>query len=399
MKKLYVVLDGLGDKPIKRVGNKTPLEAATTLHLNYLAGKSETGMMQAIPGVAPESDEAMLALLGFNPFVYHKGRGPLEAFGAGVKFGYKDVVLRCNFAKVSGSKILDTESEISDKEVRQLEAIKVSGARFKHTVGHRGVLILSGGVSDKVSNTNPTYKILKNYAKSQIEHSKIAHGNFCYVTTALPKNKELKTLKCRPLESSTAARKSAELINKFISAAEKILKNKTVLTRGAGIGLPRLPHLAGRWALLADMPVERAIGKLCGMAVLKKEADYRKLAKQALEMLEEYDNIYFEIKGPDSFAHRGDFRGKQKIVEKIDKEFFGTLVEGLNFDEFVICVTADHATSSKLKAHTADAVPAILHRPYNPGGGLIKFSEKFCKERGSLGLLSGVELAKLVMAS
>ena len=126
---------------------------------------------------------------------------------------------------------------------------------------------------------------------------------------------------------------------------------------------------------------------------------YKKLARQALEALEEYDNIYFEIKGPDSFAHHGDFRGKQKVIEQIDKEFFGTLVEGENLDEVVICVTADHATSSELRAHTADAVPVILHRPYNLGGGLIKFSERSCKERGSLGLLSGVELAKLVMVS
>ncbi len=400
MKKLYIVLDGLGDKPIKHLGNKTPLEAATTLHLNYLAGKSEAGVMQAIPRVAPESDEAMLALLGFDPFVYHRGRGPLEAFGAGVKFDSKDVVLRCNFAKTVGNKITNTEAEVSAKEVKRLESIKISGVRFKHTVSHRGVLILSGAVSDRVSNTNPTYKIVRNY-----------------VTTALPKNKILTKMKCIPLNKSKTAKKSAELVNKFILAAEKILKGKTILTRGAGQGLPKLPRLAGRWALLADMPVEKAIGKLCGMTVLKTQAerssagprkskafsweeqDYRKLAKQALEMLEEYDNIYFEIKGPDSFAHRGDFRGKQKIIEKIDKEFFGTLVEGENLDELVICVTADHATSSELKAHTADAVPVILHRPYNLGGGLIKFSEKFCKERGSLGLLNGPELFKLFVAA
>ncbi len=380
MKKLYIILDGLSDKPVKQLGNKTPLETATTLHLNYLAGKSEVGLMRAIPGVAPESDEAMLALLGFDPFTYHKGRGPLEAFGAGVKFGSKDVVLRCNFATVRGNKILNTEAEISNKEIKQIEAIKISGARFKHTVGHRGVLILSGKVSDRISNTNPTYRIVRNY-----------------VTTALPKNKISTKTKCKPLDKTAQAKKSAELVNKFISEAEKILKSKTVLTRGAGQGLPTLPRLAGRWAMLADMPVEKAIGKLCGMTVLKKEQRYDKLAKQALEALEDYDNIYFEIKGPDSFAHRGDFRGKQKVIEQIDKEFFGTLVEGENLDELVICVTADHATSCELRAHTADAVPVLLHRPYDSGEGVIKFSEKSCKERGSLGLLSGVELAKLVM--
>jgi 2,3-bisphosphoglycerate-independent phosphoglycerate mutase len=379
MKKLYIILDGLGDRPVKQLSGKTPLEAATTLHLNYLAGKSEVGLMRAIPRVAPESDEAMLALLGFDPYKYHKGRGPLEAFGAGVKFGESDVVLRCNFAKVFRNKITDTEAEISNKEIKQLEAIKLSEVRFRHTIGHRGVLILSGSVSDKVSNTNPTYKIVRNY-----------------VTTALSKTGKLVLKKCLPLDKTKQARKSAELVNKFISEAEKILKNKTVLTRGAGQGLPKLPRLAGRWALLADMPVEKAIGKLCGMTVLGKEQDYKKLARQALEALEDYDNIYFEIKGPDSFAHHGDFRGKQKIIEQIDKEFFGTLVEGENLDEVVICVTADHATSSELRAHTADAVPVILHRPYSPGGGLIKFSEKSCK-RGSLGLLSGQELFKLLI--
>ena len=38
MKKiLYVVLDGLGDRPIKELGNKTPLEAALTPNMDKLA--------------------------------------------------------------------------------------------------------------------------------------------------------------------------------------------------------------------------------------------------------------------------------------------------------------------------------------------------------------------------
>jgi 2,3-bisphosphoglycerate-independent phosphoglycerate mutase len=40
LKLLYIVIDGMGDLPNKEIDNKTPLEAATTPHLDTLA---ETG--------------------------------------------------------------------------------------------------------------------------------------------------------------------------------------------------------------------------------------------------------------------------------------------------------------------------------------------------------------------
>src|SRR3990167_7542370 len=100
MKKiLYVVLDGLGDLPIKELGDKTPLEAAFTPNLDRLAQKAKTGIVYPVAkGIAPESDVAVISLLGYDAHKYYTGRGPLESFAEGLAVNDGDVALRVNFA-------------------------------------------------------------------------------------------------------------------------------------------------------------------------------------------------------------------------------------------------------------------------------------------------------------
>ncbi len=367
MKLLYIILDGLGDRPCRELKGKTPLEAAKIPNLDELAAKSKCGIMYPIAkNIAPESDEAMLALLGFDPFHYHTGRGPLEAYGAGIKFEKGNVVLRCNFIEEKNGIIIDTEAK--PRAVRP-----VKGTKFVKTIGHRGVLILTEkNLSPKISNTNPSYKIIRSF-----------------VSSAQPKNKELKIKKCRALDNTSEARKSAKLVNNFIE------KNKFIVTRGAGNQLPRLPKLKGRWALLADMPVEKAIGKLTGMTILKKEQDLKKVANTVIKNLNKFDNFYFEIKGPDSSGHRGDAIGKSRAIEKIDKDFFGPLLQKINLSETVICVTADHSTPCEIMAHSADPVPLLVYSPNIRPERAVAFGEKACSS-GELGVIKGTQLLKIL---
>ncbi len=92
MKKiLYIVLDGLGDLPIKELNNKTPLEAALTPNLDRLAQRGKTGIVYPVAkGIAPESDIAVISLLGYDAHKYYTGRGPLESFAEGLKFSDGD---------------------------------------------------------------------------------------------------------------------------------------------------------------------------------------------------------------------------------------------------------------------------------------------------------------------
>src|SRR4030043_940622 len=99
----------MGDLPIGELGNKTPLEAAETPNMDFLAKKCKAGLMYSVgKGVAPESDAAVISLLGYDPFKYSTGRGIIEAVGAGIALKDGDLALRCNFATLGkGKEIID----------------------------------------------------------------------------------------------------------------------------------------------------------------------------------------------------------------------------------------------------------------------------------------------------
>ena len=85
MKYIVVLGDGMADKPIPELGDKTPLEYAKTPMMDSLAQLGEIGMVHTIPdGMKPGSDTANLSVLGYNPRKYYSGRSPLEALNIGV---------------------------------------------------------------------------------------------------------------------------------------------------------------------------------------------------------------------------------------------------------------------------------------------------------------------------
>lgn len=372
MNKLFVVLDGAADS--LKFG-KTPYEVAKKPNLDFMAKYGKDGLMYVIDkNIAPESDEAMIALLGFDPFKVYTGRGVLEAYGANVKFDEGDIVLRANFAFYKNNK-LDVEIKPTKKELKEIVSkLNKINSKIKliPTAGHRAVLIIKSKSSPRITNTHPGYKIIKNY-----------------VTTSL-QIKETEKL-VAPLEKN--AKETAFLVNDFIKKAKLLLKRKrinTILLRGAGNKLPSLSKLEN-FCLLADMPVENAIGKLVGMQVIKKPDSLKKTAILVSILMKKSD-VYIQLKGPDSFAHKGDFKGKVKAIEQIDKKFFGELFKRLTKKPIVI-VCSDHATPVKLKAHSSDMVPVIVYGKDEFRDNL-KFDEREFK-KGSLGIIKGKDLFKI----
>jgi 2,3-bisphosphoglycerate-independent phosphoglycerate mutase len=101
MKILFIVLDGLGDKPIKKLNNKTPLESAKTPNLDYLAKEGMVGLMEpCFTAALPTSEEGHFSLFGYSPKVFKVKRGIFTASGAGMKLKKGDVALRGNFGTV-----------------------------------------------------------------------------------------------------------------------------------------------------------------------------------------------------------------------------------------------------------------------------------------------------------
>lgn len=415
MKLIYVVIDGMGDLPIEELGNKTPLEAAETPNMDLLAKKGKTGMMYTVgKGIAPESDVAVISILGYDPFRYSTGRGILEALGADVVVKDGDLTLRCNFATLgSENKIIDRRvgRDLTTKEAGELskavnKKVKLESHpvdfELKNTIGYRGVLVIrdkKGTLSSKITNTDPAY--------SRMEKLGVAETKVKMVFR-----------RCEPLDKTDEAKMSAELVNEFTQKSHEVLdehkinkkrvaegklKANIILMRDAGHRLPNFFSINAKYGVnfvsLVDMPVERGISKLTGMHVvdlpppshdLKKDCILR--VKNLLHLLPSYDCFYIHIKGTDEPGHDGNFRLKTQLIATVDKYFFGNLLKDIRLEDYVICVTADHSTPCKLKAHSDDPVPIVISGNKIKKDNVYKFCEKECK-KGSLGVLEhGTEL-------
>ena len=422
MKLIYVVIDGLGDVPVEELEHRTPLDAAETPNMDYLAEHGKTGMMYTVgKGIAPESDVAVISILGYDPFKYATGRGVLEAVGVGVDVKDGDLALRCNFATLGvGNKIIDRRvgRDLTTKEAGELsQAINKNveltahqaSFEFRNTVGYRGVLVMhreAEALSSAITNTDPAYH--------RTEQFSIARRIV-----------EMSIRPCEPLNLTEAALTSAELVNELTRkshavleghainrrrAAEGRLRANTILMRDAGHQLPRFFHIGKRYNVdfvsLVDMPVERGISTLAGMHPIdlpQPSQDFREdcqlRARKLADLLPAYDCFYIHIKGPDEPAHDGKAKRKAHLIAMIDEHLVGPLLKDIPIDDTVICVTADHSTPCKLKAHSDDPVPIVISGGKVKSDNIRRFSEKTCM-KGSLGLLArGAELMPILINS
>jgi 2,3-bisphosphoglycerate-independent phosphoglycerate mutase len=420
LKLIFVAVDGMGDLPIKSLGNKTPLEAAETPNMDALAKVGKTGLMYSVKkGVAPESDVAVISLLGYDPFKYSTGRGVIEAAGLGLNMRDGDLALRCNFATLGeGKTILDRRvaRTLSTEEATELtesvnKEVKLNSYpatfEFRNTLGHRAVLLVKSKaqpLSSAITNSDPAYTIVNGIGVAKPDVEMV-----------------LKT--CEPTDKTEAAKVSSELINEFIEkshslwenhpinkkrAAEGKLKANVVLTRDAGHLLPKFFNINERYhvnfACLADMHAERGIAQLAGMESsllpppsgnLQKDCEVR--VNALLEILPKHDCFYIHLKGPDEPGHDGNCNLKTQVISAIDKYFFGPLLKQILLKDNLICITTDHATPCALKVHSDTPVPVLISGDHVADGKTSKFCERECA-KGTLGTIEhGFELMPKLM--
>lgn len=417
-----VILDGLGDRPHPETGGRSPVESARTPHLDGLAARGRMGEVVVVgPGVAPESDAGVFALLGYDPVRDSPGRGVLEAEGVGVTLRPGEVALRLNFATADASgTIVDSRvgrSLGTDEAQRLAEAVSAADvlrperirAEVRATVGHRGVLWLrpedGGSLSPEVSNSDPFYEREGGLGRALRPERPVAR-------------------EVVPLDATPEARRTADALNRFLERAPAVLARQpanlaraaagrpvanALLLRNAG-GVPEraAPGFAQKYGLegaaVTEMPVERGIARVLGLADIHvgpmgpdREAALGERARVTLDALRRYPFVYVHLKGPDEPGHDGRAAAKRDIVELIDRAFFGPFVADADWRNLRLAVTADHATPAILRGHSDDPVPLLLAGAgiAREAGADVKFGEP-AAATGSLGRLRGADVLPLL---
>jgi 2,3-bisphosphoglycerate-independent phosphoglycerate mutase len=412
MKGVLILLDGLGDLPVAQLENKTPLEAANTPNLDFLAHRSDMGCMYPVrQGFVPESDEAIVSIFGND--LISSSRGQLEAKGADLKLTRGDLALRVNFATIDNPKngnIIDRragrtltteEAQILAKEINT--KIKLSSDFiFKPTIQHRGVLVIKGGLSDNISSNDVNV-----YESGKFKETR-------------------KISFCEALDEEENSQHTANIINEFLVQIFDVLDKHPVneqrrkkglmpanylLIRGAGIEIPKL-KIYKKWTSMVYMPLEIGFAKLCGMNVetfeypkLKGIDLYKNLyeglekaCEASIKMLKKtyknYDYAYIHIKETDIPGHDNKPFEKKEMIEVIDKILFKFLIKFATLNNIKLIITGDHSTPCKLKAHSADPVPVLFFSkdtiPHENN-----FNEKNARN-GTLGKIEGKDLFKKV---
>jgi len=342
--------------------------------------------------VVPGSDTAHLALLGYDPYEYYRGRGTFEALGAGIPLEHGDVAFRGNLCTVDDDwNVLDRragrDSHGMDVLYESIDGQEIDGVRIKvqHTVEHRGAVVFSGkGLSNKVGNTDP------HEVGVEVEHAE---------------------------PSSDAGKKIADVLNKFTRQVYDILDphpmNKErvklgkkpaniLLCRGAGM-FESVDPFVSRYEMkpicIAGGALYKGVARYIGFdtpdvpgATGTVETNLRAKADAVIGAASTHDFVFAHIKGTDSCGHDGKFDGKRDMVSRIDAEFLGAVKD--HFD--VMAITGDHSTPVSAGRHTADPVPVLLYHKAVRSDDARRLTEQECV-RGALGHINGVDVLKLIL--
>ena len=394
-------MDGMGDRPLKELGNKTPLQAANTPNMDEMAQNGITGIMDPIaPGIIPGSDTAHLSILGYNPYEVYTGRGPLEAYGVDIPISEGDIAFRCNFSTQNDEGIVTDRRAGRIKEGTDQLAAKINGMTlkdypnleviFKESTGHRAVLVIrDSGLSDKITDSDPKVE-----------------------------GKPVKTVV--PLNDTKEAKKTADILNQIIEKSYELLKDhpvnleliknnnppaNVIVPRGAG-EVPNIDKINDKYKVnsvcIAETGLIMGIGRFTGMDIIEME-DVTGGIDTNLEVIRDtilnevknsdHDFLLINIDGADEAGHDGDIKGKKEFIEKVDQVIMSKLKD---LDDVYLFLTADHSTPISIMNHSGDPVPFLIKGPEIRVDDINTFNE-IEVAKGGMGRIKGSNVMNILM--
>jgi 2,3-bisphosphoglycerate-independent phosphoglycerate mutase len=395
----YVVLlgDGMSDESIAQLGGKTPLQAAQTPHMDFMAKRGRIGLARTVPpGLPPGSDVANLSVFGYDPRSCYTGRSPLEAASMGVALGPDDVAFRVNLVNLEarGTTLLMKEysaGHISTEEGCELvialqKELGNDEFQFYPGISYRHLLVWRGG-RDRIIATPP--------------HDITGQSILDYLPSGDGADKLISLM-----NSSQLVFHNHPQYRRRLDAGK--LPANSVWLWGQGKA-PQMQTYADKFglsgAVISAVDLVRGIGVYAGLEIIKVpgatgyiDTNYRGKAEAALEALERVDYVYLHVEAPDEASHGGNLEHKLRAIEDFDAEVVGVVLDGIKkFGDYRILCTPDHPTPVARKTHTAEPVPFIVYAGEDRVNSAVAGYDE--ESAGSSGLLleDGFKLMEMMM--
>ena len=393
---MLVILDGLGDRPITELGDRTPAEAAQTPVLDRLTRRGASGWHLPFGwGPAPSSEVAHWAMFGYTGVPF-PGRAVLEALGAGLD--------------LLPTATLFVALRTSEPRERQLWITGRAGPDD----GPDAAALLAG-LTPVLTHYGATLHDL-NRGEAILQFACFPNA---HVTDSDPFFENLHPwLRVRP--SGAAAAGLAARANDFLLAAREHLmasatnrartaRNKPALdvltTKWAGTRqpVPSFTEQAGvRGAAVTSARMYRGMATLLGMAWRDGTPQPNLADDIAGRIATGMDLIgsgarfvHVHTKATDEAGHTKDPRAKLRVLEALDP---GLAVLERIAEHAVVAITGDHATPSVNGVmHTADPTPLLILGPTIRPDGVRAFGESYARQ-GWFGPVRAAELLPLLFS-
>ena len=373
MKYVLMVGDGMADYPLVELGGKTPLMAAKTPNMDWIAGNGRVGLVKTIPrGFSSGTEIANMSLLGYDPARYFTGRGPLEAASMKVSLEADDLAFRCNLVTlgVLGSQMTMedfTADHISSEEARQIiqdidGEMGTETIRFYPGVSYRHLMVWKGGGSRKGLENLPLVP----------PHDIVGKEISDYLPKVGGKDGILELL------THSQILLKGHPVN--LSRMEKGLKPANSIWLWGQGRRPQIPTLVEKFgvkgSVISAVDLLKGLGMYAGLKVIDVpgatgyfDTNYRGKAVYGLRELEKKDLVVIHVEAPDEAGHSGDIPKKIETIEAFDKEVVGTILGGLrNGGDHRVMVLPDHFTPIAVRTHVSDPVPFAIYDSRHPTG-------------------------------
>jgi len=375
MKYIILIPDGASDETYDEIGGKTPLEAAKTPHLDFMAKHGKVGITHPIPPkMQPGSDVGHLSIFGYDPRQCYTGRAPLEAANMGIQLAPDEVAFRMNLVTESEGEMIDhSAGGITTQESHKLlETLssKLSNEYLKLHPGvsyrHVAVIKDAKGYKGLSAKCTPPHDII---GESWRDHLPKGPGDSFLI---------------KLIEDSRAILEKHEINRVRLDLNEN--PANMIWFWGQGIS-PKIESFEKRFGLkgsvISAVDLINGIGRMLGMEILNVpgmtgtiETNYAGKVEAALSSLKDNDLTVVHTEASDEAGHAGNLKLKITSLEYFDQKVVGPVRQFIEQNRDTrLLVTTDHNGCVRTRTHAEGEVPFLIYGNGVLSSGADRFTE------------------------